>query len=63
MLATDLAKLFLEKGYEVFALDVDELDITNTRHLSDFFEGERPDLVINTPCCHVDPSEESPEIA
>ena len=63
MLATDLTKLFTEKGYDVFALGKDKLDITNYQQVSEFFKSNRPDLVINTPCCHVDPSEDSPKTA
>ena len=63
MLATDLSEFFNERSFEVIAVDVDKLDITKREQVAAFFDAERPDLVINTPCCHVEPSEDSPETA
>ncbi|GAX62925.1 dTDP-4-dehydrorhamnose reductase [Candidatus Scalindua japonica] len=64
MLATDLAAFFLDKPFDVRSVDRHELDITCRDQVQAFFQSpERPDVVINTPCLHVEPCEDVPQTA
>ena len=63
MLATDLAAFFSSKSIDVRALGRDIFDITQRNQVQDVLEAERPDVVINTPCLHVEPCEDAEQIA
>jgi dTDP-4-dehydrorhamnose reductase len=64
MLGTDLVCVLEEKGHEVFATDVEELDITLPVFLSRVIGDIGPDVVINCAAyTNVDKAEEEPEEA
>ena len=64
MLGTDLVRILEEKGHEVFATDVEELDITKIDFLRKMIENICPDAVINCAAyTDVDKAEEEPEKA
>jgi len=64
MLGTDLVCILEEKGHEVFATDIEELDITQIGFLRKMIEDICPDTVINCAAyTDVDKAEEEPEKA
>jgi len=64
MLGTDLVCLLEEKGHELFATDVEELDITNLDFLDKMIGDICPDVVINCAAySDVDKAEEEGKIA
>ena len=64
MLGTDLVCVLEEKGDEVFATDVEELDITKLDYLNKMIGDICPDVVINCAAyTDVDKAEEEPEKA
>jgi len=64
MLGTDLVCICEEKGHEVFATDIEELDITQPAFLSKMIGDICPDVVINCAAyTDVDKAEEEPEKA
>ena len=63
MLATDLAAFFSKKPLDVRAMDRHELDITQRAQVQAVLKAERPDVVINTPCLHVEPCEDESQTA
>jgi len=47
MVGSAINRLFKEKGYEnIIIRGSDELDLTNQQKVLEFFENERPDIVI-----------------
>jgi len=64
MLGTDLVCICEEKGHEVFATDIEELDITQPAFLSKMIGDISPDVVVNCAAyTDVDKAEEEPEKA
>ena len=64
MLGTDLVCILEEKGHEIFATDVEELDITQIGFLRKMIGDICPDIVINCAAyTDVDKAEEEPEKA
>ncbi len=64
MLGTDLVCVLEEKGHEVFATDVEELDITQPDFLARMIGDICPDVVVNCAAyTNVDRAEEEPERA
>jgi len=64
MLGTDLVCVLEEKGHEVFATDIEELDITQPDFLSKMIGDICPDVVVNCAAyTNVDKAEEEPENA
>jgi len=64
MLGTDLVCILEEKGHEIFATDVEELDITKIDFLRKMIEDICPNNVINCAAyTDVDKAEEEPEKA
>ena len=63
MLACEAAVLFLAKGHEVWAPDIDELDITDHKKTSETVLDLKPSLVLHTAALHVDDCENDPEKA
>lgn len=47
MLGSDLMDVLKDKGHEIIATDVEELDITNIDHVRGMFNEEKPEIVIN----------------
>ncbi|MFC1595698.1 SDR family oxidoreductase [Candidatus Margulisiibacteriota bacterium] len=63
MLATDMTAHYRQKGYDVYAPDIDELNILDTAQIHLAISGLKPDLIFHTAVYHVDPCEENPDIA
>ena len=64
MLGTDLVCILEEKEHEVFATDIDELDITQLDFLRKMTEEISPDIIINCAAyTDVDKAEEEPDKA
>lgn len=64
MLGTDLVCVLEEKGHEVFATDVEELDITQPDFLARMIGDICPDVVVNCAAyTNVDKAEEEPDRA
>ncbi len=64
MLGTDLVCILEEKGHEIFATDVEELDVTKIGFLRKMIGDICPDVVINCAAyTDVDKAEEEPEKA
>ncbi len=64
MLATDFIEfLRAQGGFELFAPAHAELDITDKNSVNEAIASFRPDVVINTPCLHVEPCEGDPSRA
>jgi len=63
MLATSLTSVLMERSYNVCAVDRRSCDITQRNQIESVFQSQRPDVVINTPCLHVDACEDSPLVA
>jgi dTDP-4-dehydrorhamnose reductase len=64
MLGTDLVCILEEKNHEVFATDIEELDITQLDSLNKMTEDISPDVIINCAAyTDVDNAEEEPEKA
>jgi dTDP-4-dehydrorhamnose reductase len=64
MLGTDLVCVLEERGDEVFATDVEELDITHSGYLNKMIGDICPDVIINCAAyTNVDKAEDEPETA
>jgi len=64
MLGTDLVRLLQERGTQIVALDIDEMDIRNADSVMDAFDKYHPGLVINVAAyTDVDGCESRPEEA
>lgn len=61
MLATDLARIGEEKGYEVNSLGREQLDVTQASQVRDALEGLKPDYVVHMAGLGVDFCEVNPE--
>jgi len=61
MLATDLARVAANAGFQVVGLPRHELDVTQTAQVNSALERLKPNLVVNTPGIAVDTCEAEPE--
>ncbi len=61
MLATDLARVWSDAGYDVFSLSHGRLDVTRPADVKQAMEQISPDVVVNTPGIAVDACELEPE--
>lgn len=64
MLGTDLVCILDESDHEVFATDIEELDITQFKSLKRMVSDIYPDVIVNCAAyTHVDKAEEEPDVA
>lgn len=62
MLGQDLVPILIEEGYQVITPDLDELDITQPTQVTQFFQDNKPHIILH--CAgytNVDKAEEEPE--